>query len=90
MSSAQCVPCPTRLSGDRRPADPFQQEAALLTVDGRQRVRLFSDAIRLWPAGVPVNVIMFPMEGDWQASAAYWILSANTGGTYMSPSRDWP
>ena len=60
------------------------------TVDGRQRVRHFNDAVKLWPAGVPVNVIMFPMEGDWKASAAYWILAANTGGTYMSPSRDWP
>ena len=60
------------------------------TVDGQQRVRLFGDAARLWPAGVPVNVIMFPMEGDWQASALYWILSLSSGGTYMSPSRDWP
>ena len=71
---------PTR--SNRKPRSP--------TVDGRQRVRLFTDAARLWPAGVPVNVIMFPMEGDWQASAAYWILAANSGGTYMSPSRDWP
>ena len=60
------------------------------TVGGRQRVRLFNDAARLWPAGVPVNVIMFPMEGDWKASAAYWILALSSGGTYMSPSRDWP
>ncbi|MDE0192699.1 MAG: VWA domain-containing protein [Gammaproteobacteria bacterium] len=60
------------------------------TVSGRQRVRLFTDALRLWPAGVPVNVIMFPMEGDWQAASQYWILAANSGGTYMSPSRDWP
>ncbi len=60
------------------------------TVDGRQRVRLFTDAARLWPAGVPVNVIMFPMEGDWKAASQYWILAANSGGTYMSPSRDWP
>ncbi|MDE0658465.1 MAG: VWA domain-containing protein [Gammaproteobacteria bacterium] len=60
------------------------------TVDGRQRVRLFNDAARLWPTGVPVNVIMFPMEGDWKASAAYWYLAARSGGTYMSPSRDWP
>lgn len=71
---------PTR--SNRKPRSP--------TVDGRQRVRLFTDAVKLWPRGVPVNVIMFPMEGDWQASAAYWILSANSGGTYMSPSRDWP
>ena len=60
------------------------------TVDGRQRVRHFNDAVKLLPAGVPVNVIMFPMEGDWKASAAYWILAANTGGTFLSPSRDWP
>ena len=60
------------------------------TVGGRQRVRLFNDAARLWPAGVPVNVIMFPMEGDWKASASYWILALSSGGTYMSPSRDWP
>ena len=60
------------------------------TVTGRQRVRLFNDAARLWPRDVPVNVVMFPMEGDWQASAAYWILAASHGGTYMSPSADWP
>ncbi|MCY3840219.1 MAG: VWA domain-containing protein [Gammaproteobacteria bacterium] len=71
---------PTR--SNRKPRSP--------TVDGRQRVRLFTDAAKLWPAGVPVNVIMFPMEGDWQASAMYWILALNSGGTYMSPSRDWP
>ena len=71
---------PTR--GNRKPRSS--------TVDGRQRVRFFNDAARLWPAGVPVNVIMFPMEGDWQAPAAYWRLAASNGGTYMSPSRDWP
>lgn len=60
------------------------------TVDGRQRLRHFYDAAKLWPVGVPVNVIMFPMEGDWKASSAYWILAYQTGGTYMSPSRDWP
>ena len=71
---------PTR--SNRKPRSP--------TVDGRQRVRFFADAARLWPAGVPVNVIMFPMEGDWQAAAMYWLLAQNSGGTYMSPSRDWP
>ena len=61
------------------------------TVRGRQRVGLFNDAVRrVCPGDVPVNVIMFPMEGDWKASAAYWILAARSGGTYMSPSKDWP
>jgi len=30
------------------------------------------------------------MEGDPQASGAYWNLARITQGTYMSPSRDWP
>lgn len=60
------------------------------TVRGRQRVGLFNDAVNVLPRDVPVNVIMFPMEGDWKASAAYWILAARSGGTYMSPSKDWP
>ena len=60
------------------------------TVSGRQRVRLLFDAARVLPRDVPVNVIMFPMEGDWQASAYYWLLARGSGGTYMSPSRDWP
>lgn len=60
------------------------------TISGRQRVRLLNDAVKLLPQGVPVNVIMFPLEGDWQASAAYWLLARFSGGTYMSPSKDWP
>lgn len=60
------------------------------TVAGRQRLELFNDAIRRLPAQIPVNVIMFPMEGDPMAAAAYWNLARTTGGAYMSPSRDWP
>ncbi len=71
---------PTR--GERPPRSP--------TVTGRQRVRLFTDAVRLLPKGMPVNPILLPLEGDPQASSAYWALAAATGGTYMSPSADWP
>ncbi len=71
---------PTR--ANREPRSP--------TVDGRRRMQLFFDAAKLLPTGVPVNVIMFPMEGDWRASSAYWLLASGSGGTYMSPSRDWP
>ena len=71
---------PTR--GARPPRSP--------TVTGRQRVRLFTDAVRLLPKGMPVNPILLPLEGDPQASSAYWALAAATGGTYMSPSADWP
>ncbi len=59
-------------------------------VTARQRQRLFNDAMDLMPGEVPVNVILLPLEGDLLASAAYWVLAARSGGTYMSPSRDWP
>jgi hypothetical protein len=60
------------------------------TVTGRQRLEFFQDAVNRMPAQVPVNVIMFPMEGDPLASAAYWNLARTSGGSYLSPSRDWP
>ena len=59
-------------------------------VTGRQRARLFEDALKVLPKGVPVNPILLPLEGDPRASAAYWLLAVETGGTYMSPSEDWP
>jgi hypothetical protein len=39
---------------------------------------------------VPVNVILFPLEGDAMAPAAYWMLAKNSGGAFMSPAKDWP
>ena len=60
------------------------------TVTGRQRLRLFENATRRLPRGTPVNVVLLPLQGDPMASAAYWQLSRATGGTYMSPSADWP
>ncbi len=60
------------------------------TVNGRQRRRLFNDAVKALPRQVPINTILFPLEGDPGASAAYWELARRTGGTYISPSEDWP
>lgn len=60
------------------------------TVSGRARLDLFQNALRRIPAQVPINVIMFPMEGDPMAAAAYWNLARTSGGSFLSPSRDWP
>jgi hypothetical protein len=60
------------------------------TVSGRARLDLFQDALRRIPAQVPINVIMFPMEGDPMAAAAFWNLARTSGGSFLSPSRDWP
>jgi hypothetical protein len=60
------------------------------TVSGRQRAKLFRSALERLPRGVPVNVILFPMEGDPAAPSAYWQLALSTRGALLSPSGDWP
>jgi len=60
------------------------------TVSGKRRLDLFAEAVNRLPKQIPVNVIMFPMEGDPMASAAYWNVARVTGGAFISPSWDWP
>jgi hypothetical protein len=60
------------------------------TVSGDKRMKLFRKAVRQIPAGLPVNVVMFPMEGDPMAASAFWNLAVLTRGSYMSPAKDWP
>lgn len=59
-------------------------------VTGAERLRYHYNAIDVIPSGVPVNILMYPMEGDYQASIAYWLLAYQTGGSFMSISKDWP
>ena len=67
-----------------------EREPRGATVTGRQRLELFSQAVSQLPRQIPINVIMFPMEGDPMASAAFWNLARASGGSFLSPSRDWP
>lgn len=60
------------------------------TVDGNRRASLYRDAVDKLPGGIPVNVILFPMEGDPLAPSAYWQLAQASGGSFLSPSEDWP
>jgi hypothetical protein len=60
------------------------------TVSGKQRLRLFERALRALPKGVPVNTLLFPMEGDPMAPSAFWKLAIASGGSFMTPSSDWP
>ena len=59
-------------------------------VSGKQRLSLFYEAIRQLPARVPVNIILYPMEGDPFAASAFWKLAKDTRGSFFSPSKDWP
>ena len=59
-------------------------------VTSRERLDHFNRAVRQLPLGVPVNVILFAMEGDPQAAPAFWVLALRTGGSMLAPAEDWP
>jgi hypothetical protein len=60
------------------------------TVSGEEREELFRKAVRSLPSGVPVNTLLFPLEGDPAAAAAFWKLAYDTSGSFITPSSDWP
>jgi hypothetical protein len=60
------------------------------TISAKERLKLFEEATRDLPRRIPVNVILFPMEGDPMAPTAFWKLAMATGGSYICPARDWP
>ncbi len=59
-------------------------------VSGKKRLSLFNEAVRMIPSRTPVNIILYYLEGDPDASSAYWWLAMATKGSFFSPSRDWP
>lgn len=75
---------------DGLPTQGESPPALRRTIDGTGRLKLFEKAIGQLPSGVPVNVILLPMEGDPLAPAAFWTLARRTSGAFLSPARDWP
>jgi len=59
-------------------------------VTGKERMTYFNVARGVVPRGVPVNTILYPMEGDPLAAGAYWSLALKTKGSFITPSSDWP
>jgi hypothetical protein len=60
------------------------------TVSGRDRARYFTSAVRELPSNIPVNVFLYPLEGDYEAPFLYWLLSYRSGGSFIAVSKDWP
>ena len=56
----------------------------------RDRLELYEDALGELLQGVPVNIVLMPLEGDPSAAAAFWELAQLTRGSMISPSKDWP
>ena len=68
--------------GERKPSQN--------TITSEERLKLFLQATRVLPKAVPVNTILFPMEGDPMAAVSFWNLAVETGGSFLTPTRDWP
>jgi hypothetical protein len=60
------------------------------TITGPDRLALYQQAIDVLPVGIPVNILLWPMEGDPMAASAFWKLATYTAGSFLSPSEDWP
>ena len=58
-------------------------------VSEKKRLSLFTEAIEKLPQA-PVNIILYPMEGDPLAADSYWRLAKDTRGSFFAPSGDWP
>jgi len=59
-------------------------------VSADKRLSLFREAVKRLPAGLPVNTILLPMEGDPMAAGEFWRLAVDTRGSFMCPAKDWP
>lgn len=63
----------------------FQKNISAVT-----RSKYFHQAVEKLPRNIPVNTILFPLEGDPAAASSYWSLALKTKGTFFIPSSDWP
>ncbi len=75
---------------DGLPTQGLNPATKRATVSSRDRERFFYDATADLPIGVPVNTILFPMEGDPKAASGFWRLAILSGGSFITPAKDWP
>ncbi len=55
-----------------------------------ERLNLFTAATQLVPSGIPMNIMLYPMEGDARASVSFWALALKSRGSFITVSHDWP
>ena len=54
-------------------------------VTPQERMALYEDAVEELPQGVPVNIILMPLEGDPSAAAGFWKFAQSSKGTVLNP-----
>ena len=75
---------------DGLPTQGKQAPGSVTQVKPAQRASFFNQAVRELPDRVPVNVLLYPMDGDPDAAGFFWRLAIATRGSFLTPSRDWP
>lgn len=75
---------------DGLPTQGSKAPSATEDVREEKRVNFMVQAVRTLPRRLPVNVLLFPMDGDPNAAGYFWDLAVATGGSLLTPSRDWP
>ncbi len=71
---------------------PTQGDGAPSTgsITGADRYRVFRNAVQKLEPGIPVNIMLLPLEGDPYAAGAFWGLAIRSQGSFITPARDWP
>ena len=60
-------------------------------VTGKEREAHFKSGYKLAQKHrFPINVILYPFEGDFNAAGSYWKLADQTKGSLFTPSPNWP
>lgn len=75
---------------DGLPTQGKEPPGKVVKVRPNDRVKYFNQAMQALPKRVPVNVLLYPMDGDPDAAGYFWRLALETRGSFMSPSEDWP
>jgi hypothetical protein len=68
-----------------------EKPSATRLVDSGDREDFMQKAVRSLPQRPPpINIVLLPMEGDPAAPTWFWRLARVTGGSFLSPPKDWP
>ena len=67
-----------------------QATSSKSVIGAAERANLFTAATQLIPSGIPINIMLYPMEGDPAAVTSFWSLALKSRGSMISVSHDWP
>ena len=67
-----------------------QATSSKSVIGAGERANLFTAATQLVPSGIPINIMLYPMEGDPASVTSFWSLALKTRGSMISVSHDWP